>query len=166
MRQLPARPGDRDAHEPEAGSDFGPDAQGEPEFVPLSPLEAQRLRERLPRLSPWRIVAAQLGIGLLVAGVAGGVSGRWGIAASVLYGAWAIAIPAALYARALGRAAGAGVLAWELVKVGLSVALLAAAPKLVPDLNWLALLAGVILATKMYWVAFAFARRPQRRTWN
>ena len=30
---------------------------------------------------------------------------------------------------------------------------------------WLALLAGVVLATKMYWVALAWTRRP-RRTGN
>jgi ATP synthase protein I len=68
-------------------------------------------------------------------------------------------------ARALSRGAGSLFLFWELVKIALSVAVLAAAPRLVHGLNWLALLAGVVLATKMYWVALAWSRRP-RQTGN
>jgi ATP synthase protein I len=33
------------------------------------------------------------------------------------------------------------------------VALLLAAPKLVPSLNWLALVAGFVVTMKVYWVA-------------
>ncbi len=112
-------------------------------------------------------------MGLLAALAAGAGFGFWPIGWSLAYGALAVAIPAGLMARALVRSGrhgdrqggGAGFLLWELVKIGLTVALLAAAPKLVPELHWLALLAGVVLATKMYWVALAWSRRP-RRTGN
>jgi ATP synthase protein I len=42
---------------------------------------------------------------------------------------------------------------WELVKILVSVALLLAAPRLVPDLSWLALLLGMVVTMKAYWVA-------------
>jgi ATP synthase protein I len=39
--------------------------------------------------------------------------------------------------------------------------MLALAPRLVPGLNWLALLVGLIVALKMYWVASVFASRQR-----
>lgn len=132
---------------------------------PLSAEEARRLRERQPPMSAWRVVAGQVVVGLLAAGVAWAWTGQRSIGGSVAYGALAVAVPAALYARALARRAGAGAgwLVWELIKIGLTVALLVAAPRLVSGLNWLALLAGVILATKMYWVALAWWPRPAKK---
>lgn len=135
--------------------------------TPLTAEQARQLRDAQPQLSPWWVVGAQGVVGLVSALVAAGVTAQAQVGWSLLYGALAVALPAALYARALARMAsrrryGAGFFVWELVKVGLTVALLAAAPRLVPGLDWLALLAGVVLATKMYWVALAFTRRPRR----
>lgn len=137
----------------------------EPAFTPLTAEQAQSLRDRRPSVSPWWIVGAQLLVGLGAAWVAWALSADRGVGWSVLCGSWAVALPAALFAWAVARAPGVELLAWELVKIGLTVALLGAALKLVPGLNWLALLAGVILATKMYWVALAWMRRP-RKTGN
>ena len=50
---------------------------------------------------------------------------------------------------------------WEMVKIALSVALLVAAPRLVAALSWPALLVGLVLTMKVYWVALAFA--PDRK---
>ena len=140
-----------------------------PEFLdeesPITPQTAEQARherEQIPQVSPWWIVGGQLAVGLLAASVAWAWSGNRALGLSLLYGSLAVAVPAGLYARALARGAGASFLLWELVKIGLTVALLAAAPKVVPGLSWLALLAGVILATKMYWVALAWVRRPRR----
>jgi ATP synthase protein I len=143
----------------------------EEEQLPITPLsaeEAQRLRERQPPVSPWRVVAGQVMVGLLAAVVAWAWNGQRSVGWSVAYGALAVAAPAALYARALARGAGAGAgwLVWELVKIGLTVALLVAAPRLVSGLSWLGLLAGVVLATKMYWVALARWPRPDKETGN
>jgi ATP synthase protein I len=136
-----------------------------PPFTPLSAEQAQQLRERNPQLSAWRIVAGQLVVGLLAAVVAWVWTGQRSIGGSVAYGALAVAIPAALYARALARktGGGAGWLMYELIKISLTVTLLVAAPRIVPGLNWLALLTGVILATKMYWVALAWWPRPKKK---
>lgn len=143
----------------------GDSIQDDPAFVPLTAEQASQLRERYPRVAPGWIVGAQVVAGLACALIAQVVTGDRVVGWSVLYGALAVAMPAALFARALARGAKAGFLVWELVKVGLTVAMLAAAPKVVPGLNWLALLAGVVLATKMYWLALAWMRRP-RRTGN
>ena len=48
-----------------------------------------------------------------------------------------------------------------MVKIALTVAMLLAAPRLVRELSWPALLVGMVLAMKVYWVALAFA--PRRR---
>lgn len=135
--------------------------------TPLSAEEARQLRGRLHQVSPWAVVGAQVIAGVLGALAAWWITGRAAAGWSVAYGAAAVAGPAAVFARALARRAvrgntGPGFLGWELVKLGLTVALLVAAPRAVPGLDWLGLLAGVVLATKMYWVAFAFGRRQRR----
>lgn len=137
------------------------------EASPIQPLtaeEAQRLRERSPQVSAWAVVGAQAGLGLVAAVAAWLWSGRAQVGWSVFYGVVAVALPAAVFARALARRAaagraGAGFLVWELVKIGLTVALLLAAPRLVPGLSWLGVVAGVVVATKMYWVALVLLRR-------
>ena len=144
---------DRDAHE--NGSD--PDA----DYKPLTAEEAQRLRERKPLISPWRVIAVQIVAGLLVALVAWGVSGRLSVGWSAGYGALAVVIPSAVFARGLtGRFsslnAGTAVLGfflWEMVKLVLSVAMLLAAPRLVTELSWPAMLVGLVVTMKAAWVA-------------
>lgn len=139
----------------------------EPDFKPLTAEQARQWRESNPLLSPWRIVVWQVAAGALVAALAWVLSGRPEVAWSAGYGALAVVVPAALMVRGLSRQAGvagaalAGFFVWELVKVVLTVAMLLAAPKLVPDLSWLALLAGFVVAMKVYWVAMWL--HPARR---
>jgi ATP synthase protein I len=134
------------------------DAAALAEFKPLSAEEARLWREQHPVLSPWRIVAWQAVAGIVVAGLVWLVSGR-PAAVSALYGALAVVVPASVMARALSRRSGvagaalAGFFVWELVKIVLTVAMLVAAPKLVPQLSWLAMLTGFVVAMKVYWVA-------------
>ncbi len=129
------------------------------EIKPWSAEEAREWRERHPPLSPWRIVAWQAGVGSLAAGLTWWLSGRGELAGSVGYGALAVVLPAAVLARGMSRQAGAakaamvGFFVWELVKIVLTVAMLVAAPKVVPGLNWPAMLAGFVVAMKVYWVA-------------
>lgn len=98
----------------------------------------------------------------MAAWIAGAWFGSSAVGWSLAWGALSVALPAGVFARALRRGSGSTILLWEWVKLGLTVALLLAAPRVVPGLHWLALLAGVVLATKMYWVALVFARRPRR----
>ena len=137
------------------------------ECKPLTAQEAQALRLRDPAVSPWWIVGLQCVAGLLAALVAWGVSGKASVAWSAAYGALAVIIPAALFARGLmGRfssinaaTASFGFFLWEAVKLAVGVAMLAIAPTLITDLNWLALMAGLFVTLKMYW--FALLKRPK-----
>ena len=128
-------------------------------FKPLSAQEAAEWRLRQPKLSVWRVLALQALAGGLVAAGAWMLTGRVQVAWSVAYGALSVVLPALLFARALVRrrvsaaAALIGLFGWELVKLVFTVAMLAAAPRVVPGLSWLALLVGVVVAIKTYWVA-------------
>ena len=147
-----------------------PEDTEEPPVQPLSAEEARRLREQNPPGSPWRVVAGQAGVGVAVALAAWAFTGKQNVGWSAFYGALAVVIPAAVFARGLtGRfsslnagTAAVGFLLWEMVKIGLSIAMLMLAPTLVAGLSWPALLVGLIVAMKVYWVALAFRPRPRR----
>ena len=47
---------------------------------------------------------------------------------------------------------------WEMVKIGLTVAMLFAATRLVKDLSWPAMLVGLVITMKVYWVVFAWRK--------
>ena len=141
----------------------------QPPVKPLSAEEARKLREQHPPVSPWWVVGGQVVVGLATALVAWAITGRHSVGWSAGYGALAVVIPAAIFARGLtGRfsslnagTAALGFMLWEMVKIALTVAMLVVAPRLVSELSWPALLVGLILAMKVYWVALAFAPRPR-----
>jgi ATP synthase protein I len=141
----------------------------EADFQPLSAQEAQQWRERHSPLSAWRIVAWQAAAGFLAAGLAWAVSA--GLAGSVLYGALAVVLPASLMVwRTAGRPANANVallrfFVWEFLKLVLTVTLLLLAPRTANvlnfGLNWLALLAGLVVALMAQLVAGWFGSRSR-----
>jgi ATP synthase protein I len=139
------------------------------EFKPLTAEEAQRLRDQKPSISPWRVIATQVVGGLLVALAAWGLTGRQNLGWSAGYGALAVVVPAAVFARGLtGRfsslnpgTAVFGFFLWEMVKMALTVAMLIAAPRLVVALSWPAMLVGLVVTMKAAWVAVMLA--PGRR---
>jgi ATP synthase protein I len=104
-------------------------------------------------------------VGLVVALVAWGLAGKNSAGWSAAYGALCVVLPAALFARGLmsrfsslnAATAGFGFFVWEAVKIAASVGMLAAAPRLITGLDWLALLAGLIVTMKMYWLAWRLA---------
>jgi ATP synthase protein I len=135
-------------------------------FEPLTAEQAQALRKQLPLLSVWRVVLAQALVGLLLAMVVWWVTARMSAVYSAMYGAMAVILPAALFARGLTSrmasinvgAAVFGFFLWEMVKIGLTVAMLFAAPRLVNDLSWPAMLVGLVVTMKVYWVALGLRR--------
>ena len=135
-------------------------------FEPLTAEQVAELRKRQPLLSVWRVVGVQFLLGLLMAGFVWFVSGRVSAVYSAVYGALAVILPAALFARGLtsrvasvnAGAAVFGFFLWEMVKIGLTVAMLFAAPRLVSDLSWPAMLAGLVVTMKVYWVALGFRK--------
>jgi ATP synthase protein I len=135
-------------------------------FEPLTAEQVAELRKHQPLLSVWRVVGVQAVLGLLVAALVWFVSGRMAAVYSAVYGALAVIVPAALFARGLTSrvasvnvgAAVFGFFLWEMVKIGLTVAMLFAAPRLVNDLSWPAMLAGLVVTMKVYWVALGFRK--------
>ena len=129
--------------------------------------QAQALRASNPQLSPWRVVAAQTVVGLVVAALARVVSGAPEAAWSALYGAAAVVVPAALMARGMTSRLSslspgvsfASVMVWESVKVVVTVAMLALAPRIVQPLSWPALLVALVACTAAYGFALLWRGR-------
>ncbi len=133
----------------------------EAEFQPLTAEQADVWRQKNKFVSPWRVVALQAFVGALVAVLIGLISGQFRLAASAAWGVVAVVLPAIVFVRALGRQmrqiqSGSAMLSlfvWEFVKVILTVALLLAAPRVVADLSWFALVASFVVTIKVYWLA-------------
>lgn len=149
-----------------------PESEDQLPYRRLSAHEAQQLRQEQPSISPWWVIAGQVAMGLVAAVAAWVLTGKQNVGWSVAYGALAVVIPAAVFARGLtGRlsshnagTAAFGFMVWEMVKIALSIAMLVIAPRWVSDLSWPALLVGLVLTMKVYWIALAFA--PKRKTKN
>ena len=141
-----------------------PETQDEQSYRALTAEEARRFREENPSVSPWWVIAGQFAVGLGVALAAWGLTGRQNVGWSAGYGALAVVIPAAVFARGLtGRfssmnagTAAFGFMLWEMVKIALTVAMLVVAPRWVSQLSWPALLVGLVLTMKVYWIALAY----------
>lgn len=141
-------------------------------FKRLTRQEAQVLRESQPPISPWRVIRLQVWVGIAATLVAWVLTMKPAVAWSVAYGALAVILPAMLFARGLmsqfssinAMTAGFGFFVWEAVKIGVSVAMLFAAPKLVTDLDWLAMLISLVVTMKVYWVALLM--RPKLKQMN
>ncbi len=152
---------------------IAPDTKAEEDevsdFTPLTAAEARALRKKNPSISPWWVVAGQLAVGVLVALIAWAVTGSQTVGLSAACGALAVIIPAALFARGVtGKFAsvnaGSAVMSfflWELVKILVTVGILLAAQRLVIGLSWPAMLVGLVVTIKVYWVALAFKRKPR-----
>ena len=133
----------------------------EPDFKPLTAEEAAEWRRRNPSVSVVRVVKWQLVVGVVLAVLVGLITQRAGWLWSVAYGAAAVVIPAALFARGLRLQLGAGqenlamvrFFGLEIAKLVLTVVLLLLAPLVVPGLNWLALVLGLVVVMKTYWLA-------------
>lgn len=145
----------------QAGTAFAEESDGasEVDFKPLTAEQARLWRVANPVVSPWRIVRLQLLVGVALALSGWFLTGLSHVGWSVAYGALAVVIPAALFVRGLVSRPGVAGAAltrffvWELAKIALTVAMLLAAPELVPELSWLALVAGFVVTMKVYWVA-------------
>jgi ATP synthase protein I len=146
------------ADSPQGESDDG-------HYKALTRDEAQALRVKQPMISPWRVVAAQAAVGLICVVVAW-IFVRSGHAAwSALYGAAAVVIPSALLARGMTKradsptAAAMGLMFWETMKIAAAIAMLVIAARVVPQLNWPALLVTMVVCSQMNWFALLWRGR-------
>ena len=137
--------------------------------VRLTAEQADALRQQDPALSPWVVVGLQGMAGTLVALMAWVLVGELA-AISAAYGAIAVIIPAALFARGImskfsslnAATSTFGFFLWEAVKLGATLMLVALAPRFIENLSWLAMLAGLFFTLKMYWLALLL--RPRSKT--
>ena len=161
----------RKINEP-AASDAWDQAPDDAVIKPLTREEAQVLRQQNPAISPWVVLAGQLAVGVLVALVAWMFSGKSAVGWSTMYGVLAVVIPGALFARGLmskvssinPAAAVTGFFLWEMVKIGLVLAMLFAAPKLVTDLSWPAMLVGLVVTMKVVWLVLWLEAKVRRKS--
>jgi ATP synthase protein I len=138
----------------------------------LTPQEAQALRSREPTISPWRVVAVQAGLGVVLAALVWLVTGNPATGLSALYGAAVVVLPGLLMARGMTSrlssmspgSSAASFMLWEMVKIGVSVVMLMLAPKLVQPLSWPALLVALVLCIKVYWLALLWRGQTETRT--
>ena len=145
------------------------DEADDPPLKRLTRTQAQALRARLPKVSPWRVVGAQAVLGVVVAASAWLFTGSVSVAMSALYGAFVVVLPAALMARGATSpltslsplTSAVGMLVWTGVKMGLSVLLLALAVRVVQPLDWPALLVGLVVCLQVYWVALLWRGRSK-----
>lgn len=144
--------------------------EDESAFRPLTRAEAQSLRERQPQVPAWWVVAAQAAVGGVVALLAGVVSDDRAVWVSALYGAAVVVVPGALMARGMSSrissvspgASAVSFMLWEMVKIAVSVLMLALAPKIVQPLSWPALLVSLVVCMHVYLLALLW-RRPARK---
>lgn len=150
------------------GAETGDEESGlEPEPKPLTAEEAALLRPKIVGFSPWHVIGVQVLVGVLVVLVVWLVSDQAAWGKSTGYGALAVLVPAVLFARGVTRqrratapgAALAGLFVWEFVKIILTLVMLFAAPRVIDDLNWLALLAGFVVTMKASWLAMLWRHR-------
>jgi ATP synthase protein I len=148
------------------------DHEDDPANAPVRPLtreEAAALRAKEPPVSPWRVIAAQVAVGVVLALIGRLVTGKEEVAWSLLYGAATAVVPGALMARGMTSrlssmsVGGAAVsfMLWEFVKIGVSVAMLALAGRIVQPLSWPALLVGLVVCIKVYWFALLWRGRAK-----
>ena len=144
------------------------DGEANKSFKKLTREEVAALRAQEPPVSPWRVIAVQAAVGVVVTLIGWLVTGRTEVGWSLLYGAATVVVPGALMARGMtsklsSMAPGASAVSfmlWEAVKIGVSLAMLGVAGKVVQPLVWPALLVGLVVCMKVYWVALLWRRRP------
>jgi len=142
------------------------DSSDEVDFRPLTAEQAAYVRASNPVTSPWWVVLGQLLVGAVLVGLVGWLFDER-LAKSVAWGVLAVVLPAALFAYGLSSRFAAANAAtavvsffvWELVKMCLTVGLMLTAHRLMRDLSWPAMLVGLVVTIKVYWLALALRRK-------
>lgn len=152
-----------------------PDNNEDEDIKPLTAEAARRIEESSPRISMRKLLLWQLAVMVVLALLAWLLVGSPAALWSVVYGSLAVMLPTVLFMKGMDilRAARSGDAGLVLVlfmlcefgKLILAAVLLFLAPRLLGvHLNWLALLVGVIVTLKTYWIALWVQFRSCNRT--
>jgi len=141
-------------------------AHQEVESPPWTAEQVQRWRQSHPSFSVWRVLMSQVLVAVFFATAVALWFEGGSLWLSWMYGAMTVVVPAALFARGLtSRAASVnamtaalGLMVWQGVKWMMSVMFLVLAPRIVPELSWPAMLAGLVVTMKVYWLALIWGK--------
>ena len=146
-------------------------AHQEVESPPWTAEQVQRWRKSHPTFSVWRVLMAQVLVAVFFATAVALWFEGGSLWLSWMYGAMTVVVPAALFARGLtsrtasvnAMTAALGLMVWQGVKWMMAVMFLVLAPRIVPELSWPAMLAGLVVTMKVYWLAL-FWGKPKSTT--
>jgi ATP synthase protein I len=150
------------------------DGVNEDDFKSLTREEALQWRNTQPTLSVWRVLMWQTLSGLLLTVLAAMLTSDPVVVKSVLYGAAAVVLPSALMAwgvtssslaqrtSGVAQASLVNFFVWEGIKLLLVLVLLVLAPVLLDAVNWLALVAGLVVVLKVVGLVF-YVQSKRRR---
>lgn len=164
--------------ESHAQNEYGDEDTAKADPKPLTRSEVDALRKKLGGMSlqafsvkvlVWQVLAAVTVFVLIWL-----VSSNLLVGYSALYGAMCVVLPSALVVRVVSRRSGAdraqrnllgpvGLLVLETVKVGVTIALLCAAPFVLSSPDWVAVVAGFVVTLKMYWVVAFLGLRQAKQ---
>jgi len=138
------------------------DSSEELPVVPWTREQVLDFRAKNPELSMWRVVLIQGCVGLALCMVMEGLGQPTQNVLSCAYGAFCVVCPGLVFVRGLRRVRAlsnvqwsvGGFFFWEFVKVLLTIAMLALAPRVVEDLSWAWMILGLIVTLKSYWLAW------------
>lgn len=144
----------------------------EENFKPLTREEARQWRSSQPALSLRWLLMWQVLSALVLAVLAAWLTSDPVVVKSVLYGAGAVLLPSALMAWGVTSSAMArqvsgeakaslvNFFVWEGIKLMLVLILLGLAPVVMDAVNWLALVAGLVVVLKVFgWVLYVQTKR-------
>ena len=136
------------------------DVEQDNNIVPLTRAEAEKLFGpdvgRPSRVTPLRVVAAQMVLSLVVALVWWFFDHPGPAALSALLGGATCWIPSSLFAlglKGVKRQTSLTLIVGEAIKTGLTLAMLIAIAYAYPEVRWVPLLVTYLLALKTYWLA-------------
>lgn len=148
------------------------DGAAEDNFKPLTREEARQWRSSQPALSLRWLLMWQVLSALVLAVLAAWLTSDPVVVKSVLYGAAAVVLPSALMAWGVTSSAMArqvsgeakaslvNFFVWEGIKLMLVLILLGLAPVVLDAVNWLALVAGLVVVLKVFgWVLYVQTKR-------
>lgn len=144
----------------------------EEDFKPLTREEARQWRSVQPALSLRWLLFWQAVSALVLAAIAAWATSDPVVVKSVLYGAVAVVLPSALMAWGVTSSAVArqvsgeaqaslvNFFVWEGIKLVLVLVLLGLAPVVLDAVNWLALVAGLVVVLKVFgWALYVQTKR-------
>lgn len=150
------------------------DGAAEDNFKPLTREEAQQWRSTQPAMSVRLVLVWQVLVALATTALAALLTSDAVVVRSVLYGAAAVVLPSALMAwgvtssavaKKVSGVAQASLLnffVWQGIKLVLVMVLLGLAPVVLDAVNWLALVAGLVVVLKVVGLVF-YVQSKRRR---